>query len=77
MSGLVGSGSVPVIPDGVGAGVVVEVEGGAEVESVPEAKARSAGPDSNTRNMANASLRATFLDTGESPFERKCALGGD
>jgi hypothetical protein len=27
--------------------------------------------------MANASLRPAYLDMGESPFRRKCALGGD
>jgi len=77
MFGLVGSGSVPVIPAGVGVGVVVELEEDAEVELVPEANARSAGTASRTRNMANASLRPAYLDMGESPFRRKCALGGD
>ena len=77
MSGLVGSGSVPVIPDGVGVGVVVELDEVVEVELVPEANARSAGPASRTRNMANASLRTAYLDMGESPYERKSALGGD
>src|ERR1700733_14448851 len=57
MSGLVGSGSVPVTPFGVGDGGLVEVGVGVEVEPVPEAKARSTGPASSTRSKANASLR--------------------
>jgi hypothetical protein len=75
MSGLVGSGSVPVIPAGVGDGVVVVLEDGAEVEPVPEAKARSTGPASSTRSRANASLRVVRLNMMESPFPAQMCAG--
>src|ERR1035438_5273016 len=75
MSGSIGSGSLPVIPAGVGEGDVVEVEEEVEVEPVPEAKARSTGPASSTRSRANASLRVVCLNMKESPFPAQMCAG--
>jgi len=74
-SGSMGSGSLPVIPAGVGDGVVVGVEGVGEVEPVLDAKARSTGLASSTRSSANASLRVVRLNMMESPFPAQMCAG--
>src|SRR5258708_7105528 len=77
MSGSIGSGSVPVIPFGVGDGAVVDVEEGVEVEPVTDANARSTGPANSTSSRTKGSFRTAYLNIGSLLFQRKFALGGD
>jgi hypothetical protein len=74
MSGSIGSGSVPVIPVGVGDEVAVEddVEDGLVVS---DANALAIGPVNNTGIRTYATRRETDLNIGMSPLRRKCALG--